>query len=64
MKPTFLIAALPLAFLTAGPALAQSMCVIAGSNRIMGANMSADFDVSAGQGCTSDIRPQWSLAGS
>ena len=64
MKPTFLIVALPLAFLSAGPASAQSMCVIAGSNPIMGANMSADFDVTAGQGCTSDIRPQGSLASS
>jgi hypothetical protein len=36
------------ALLFAGPALAQSMCVIAGNRPIMGANMSADFDVQAG----------------
>jgi hypothetical protein len=64
MKPSFSIVVLPLAFLSAGPALAQSMCVVAGSNPIMGANMSADFDVQAGQGCTSDIRPQGTLASS
>ena len=30
----------------------------------MGANMTADFDVQAGQGCMSDISPQGTLASS
>ena len=63
MKPLVSIVALPLAFLFIGPALAQapqSMCVIAGNNPIMGANMEAAFDVQA-QGCMSDIRPRGTL---
>jgi hypothetical protein len=64
MKLSFSIVALPVAFLSAGPALAQSMCVVAGNQPIMGANMTADFDVQAGQGCTYDIRPRGSLASS
>ncbi|GEO18028.1 Ig-like domain-containing protein [Microvirga aerophila] len=66
MKPLVSIAALPLAFLFTGPALAQapqSMCVIAGNNPIMGANGTADLDVQA-QGCMSDIRPRGSLTSS
>ncbi|WP_457093255.1 Ig-like domain-containing protein [Microvirga sp. P5_D2] len=64
MKKSLSIVALPLGLLFAGPALAQSMCVIAGNRPIMGANMSADFDVQAGQGCMSDISPQGTLASS
>jgi len=66
MKRLFLSAALPLAFLSAGPALAQTpaMCVIAGNRAIMGANMEGAFDVQAGQGCMSDITPQGTLASS
>ncbi|MCG7394178.1 Ig-like domain-containing protein [Microvirga sp. ACRRW] len=64
MKSPILAVALPLALLSAGPALAQSMCVIAGDPAIMGANMSAAFDVQAGQGCMSDIRPQGTLSSS
>ena len=48
MKLSFSIVALPLAFLFAGPALAQSMCVVAGNQPIMGANLTADFDVAGG----------------
>jgi hypothetical protein len=36
MKTSFSIVVLPLAFLSAGPALAQSMCVIEGNRAIMG----------------------------
>ncbi|KAB0264938.1 Ig-like domain-containing protein [Microvirga brassicacearum] len=61
MKPTLAILALPAALLFSGPALAQSMCVVAGNQPIMGANMTADFDVAAGQGCTYDIRPRGTL---
>jgi hypothetical protein len=64
MKKSLSIVVLPFALLFAGPALAQSMCVIAGNHPIMGANMSADFDVQAGQGCMSDITPQGTLASS
>jgi hypothetical protein len=67
MKPLVSIAALPLAFLLVGPALAQapqSMCNIAGNRAIMGANMEAAFDVQAGKGCMSDISPQGTLASS
>ena len=64
MKLSFSIVALPLAILTAGPARAQSMCVVAGNRPIMGANMTADFDVQAGQGCMYDIRPQGTLSSS
>ena len=47
MKNSSLIAALPLAFLWAGPVLAQSpsMCVIEGNRAIMGANMEGSFEV-------------------
>lgn len=61
MKPTLAIVALPASLFFAGPSLAQSMCVVAGNQPIMGANMSADFDVTAGQGCTYDIRPRGTL---
>ncbi len=61
MKLSVLTVAFPIALLSAGPALAQSMCVIAGNQPIMGANQSADFDVQAGQGCMSDIRPRGTL---
>jgi Bacterial Ig domain len=61
---SFSILALPLALLSAGPALAQSMCVVAGNQPIMGANMNGEFEVQAGQGCTYDIRPRGSLASS
>ncbi len=64
MRKSVLIVALPLAFLSAGPALAQSMCVIAGSRSIMGANMEGAFDVQSGQGCMSDISPQGTLTSS
>lgn len=64
MRKSFSIVVLPLAFLSAGPALAQSMCVVAGNRPIMGANMTADFDVQAGQGCMSDISPQGTLTSS
>ena len=64
MKKSLLTVALPLAFLSAGPALAQGMCVVAGNHPIMGANMTADFDVQSGQGCKYDIRPQGTLASS
>jgi Bacterial Ig domain len=64
MKKSLLIVALPLAFLSAGPALAQSMCVIAGNDPIMGANGTAAFDVQVGQGCMSDIRPRGRLTSS
>ena len=59
MKPLLSIVVLPLAFLSAGPAFAQSMCV----KPIMGANLSADFDVQA-QGCTYDIQPRGTLTSS
>ena len=66
MKKSMSLAALPLAFLLVGPALAQtpSMCVIEGNRAIMGANMNAAFDVQAGQGCMSDISPQGTLTSS
>ena len=64
MKKSLLVVALPLAFLCAGPALAQGMCVVAGNHPIMGANMTADFDVQSGQGCKYDIRPQGTLTSS
>ncbi len=64
MMKSFSIVVLPLAFLSAGPALAQSMCVIDGNRAIMGANMTAAFDVQAGQGCMSDITPQGTLSSS
>jgi hypothetical protein len=40
------------------------MCVIESNHPIMGANMSAAFDVQAGQGCMSDISPQGTLTSS
>jgi hypothetical protein len=61
MKPSIPIVALPLAFLSTGPALSQGMCVVEGNRAIMGANMNAAFDVQAGQGCMSDISPQGTL---
>ncbi|MCB8819928.1 Ig-like domain-containing protein [Microvirga rosea] len=61
MKKPVSILVFPLAFLSAGPALAQSMCVVEGNRPIMGANMNAAFDVQAGQGCMSDISPQGTL---
>lgn len=64
MKASVSIVALPIALLSANPALAQSMCVVAGNQPIMGANMTADFDVQAGQGCTYDIRPRGTLSSS
>ncbi len=64
MKTSFSIAVLPLAFLFANPALAQSMCNIAGNRAIMGANMEGAFEVQAGQGCMSDISPQGTLTSS
>ncbi|MBM6582237.1 hypothetical protein ILT44_18705 [Microvirga sp. BT689] len=66
MKKSLSLVVLPLAFLSAGPALAQSpaMCVIAGNRAIMGANVEAAFDVQAGQGCMSDISPQGTLTSS
>jgi hypothetical protein len=64
MKPLFAIVVLPLAFLSAGPALAQNMCVVAGNQPIVGANMNADFDVQAGQECRYDIRPRGTLTSS
>ncbi|QRM29033.1 Ig-like domain-containing protein [Microvirga sp. VF16] len=66
MTKSLSILALPLGFLFVGPTLAQSpaMCVVAGNHPIMGANMEAAFDVQAGQGCMSDLRPQGSLASS
>jgi hypothetical protein len=64
MKKSVSTLALPLALLCAGPALAQSMCVVEGNRAIMGANMNAAFDVQAGQGCMSDISPQGTLTSS
>ncbi len=64
MRKSVSIVALPLALLFAGPASAQSMCVIAGNRAIMGANMEGAFDVQAGQGCMSDISPQGTLTSS
>ena len=64
MKPSIPIVALPLAFLSTGPALSQGMCVVEGNRAIMGANMNAAFDVQTGQGCMSDISPQGTLASS
>src|SRR5215212_6984129 len=66
MTKSLLIAALPLAFLAAGPGLAQapqSMCIVRGNQAIMGANMNATIDVTA-QGCMSDISPQGTLTSS
>ena len=60
MKRSLAILALP-AFLFAAPAFAQSMCVVAGNQPIMGANMTADFDVTAGQACMYDIKPRGTL---
>ena len=60
MKRSLAILALP-AFLFAAPAFAQSMCVVAGNQPIMGANMTADFDVAAGKSCMYDIRPRGTL---
>lgn len=64
MKKSLPLVALPFALLSAGPALAQSMCVIAGNRAIMGANMEGAFEVQAGQGCMSDITPQGTLTSS
>ena len=64
MRKSFSIVAVPVMLLFAGPALAQSMCVVAGNRPIMGANMNAAFEVQAGQGCMSDISPQGSLSSS
>ncbi|MGO4388261.1 Ig-like domain-containing protein [Microvirga sp. 2YAF29] len=64
MKKSVSIVVLPLALLSAGPALAQSMCVVEGNQSIMGANMNAAFDVQAGQGCMSDITPRGTLTSS
>ena len=66
MKKSLSFAALPLAFLFVGPALAQapqSMCNIAGNRAIMGANVEGAFEVQA-RGCMSDISPQGTLASS
>ena len=60
MKRSLAILALP-AFLFAAPAFAQSMCVVAGNQPIMGANMTADFDVAAGKSCMYDIKPRGTL---
>jgi hypothetical protein len=50
MKKSVSIIAFPFAFLSDGPALAQSMCVIESNPPIMGANMNPAFDVQAGEG--------------
>ena len=61
MRKSVSIIVLSGALLFAGPALAQSMCVVEGNRAIMGANMNAAFNVQAGQGCMSDISPQGTL---
>ena len=61
MRKSVSIIVLSGALLSAGPALAQSMCVVEGNRAIMGANMNAAFNVQAGQGCMSDISPQGTL---
>ncbi|MBZ6075742.1 Ig-like domain-containing protein [Microvirga puerhi] len=66
MKPSVSIVAFPMMLLSVGPALAQAqaMCIVAGNQPIMGANMTADFDVQAGQGCMYDITPRGTLSSS
>ncbi|WP_046867938.1 Ig-like domain-containing protein [Microvirga massiliensis] len=65
MRLSFPIIALPMALLSAGPALAQSLCVVEGNPApIMGTDMNAVFNVQAGQGCTYDIRPGGTLSSS
>jgi Bacterial Ig domain len=61
MKSSLLVVAVPLALLPANSALAVDMCVVAANQAIMGANITAAFDVQAGQGCMYDIRPQGRL---
>lgn len=62
MRSSLLVAAIPVAFVSASPVLAMDMCVVAGNQPIMGANMNADFEVQAGHGCMSDIHPQGTLS--
>jgi hypothetical protein len=64
MRSSLLLAALPIALLSAGSAQALEMCVVEGNSAIMGANMSAAFDTQAGQGCMSDIHPRGTLSSS
>jgi hypothetical protein len=40
------------------------MCIIEGHQARMGVNVNAAFDVQAGKGCMSDIRPEGTLASS
>lgn len=61
MKASMLLATVLVALLSANSAFAMDMCVIAGNQPVMGANGTADFEVQAGQGCMSDIRPRGTL---
>jgi hypothetical protein len=61
MKSHLLIAALPVMLLSANSAFAVETCVVAGHEGIMGTNMTAAFDVRAGQACISNINPHGTL---
>jgi hypothetical protein len=61
LKSSLPVVALPVALLSANSALAMNMCVVAGNRPIMGADMTAAFDVQAGEGCMYDISPQGTL---
>jgi hypothetical protein len=64
MRSSLLLVALPATILSMGTAQALDMCIVRGNSAIMGADVTAAFDVQAGQGCMSDIHPQGSLASS
>lgn len=64
MKSMFLIAALPVAVLSASSALALDSCIIEGDPAIFGDNMTAAFDVKSGQGCMHGMRVRGSISSS
>lgn len=61
MRLSMLIVAFPVALLPINSAFALDMCIVEGNMANMGANVTAAFDVQAGQGCMSDIRPHGTL---
>lgn len=57
MRSSLLVAAIPVALVFASPVLAMDMCVVAGNQPIMGANMNATSSVQARTGtCPTSIR--------
>jgi hypothetical protein len=58
----WLVAAMPLAFLSVTPAAALDSCIIRGDRAILGENWSATFDVKAGGGCMHGMQLQGSIA--